>query len=197
MTSPGSRAAGPLLRAPHRPVMERDGAFGGHAPGLERQDGHRPRAGGTLSPVELGRLVRATAAAADDWRQIVRFTADSRWFHRLALAPDCEIWLLSWLPGQRTGFHDHGPARGAFTVTRGNLVETLAMPGSRQFRRRVAAQGSVTTFGGHHLHDVGCDPAEPAISVHAYSPPLSAMRKYQVTGAGLEFVGTERAEQDW
>ncbi len=171
--------------------------FGGNGPDLERQDRQRPRAGGTLSPVELGRLVRATAAAADDWRALVRFTEESRWFHRLALAADFEIWLLSWLPGQRTGFHDHGLACGAFTVTRGNLVETLAVPGSIQFRHRIAAHGSVTTFGGHHLHDVGCDPAEPAISVHAYSPPLSAMRKYQMTGSGLELVGTERAEQDW
>lgn len=197
MLSSRTRAAGPLLRAPARPVIARDRAFDGNAPDLERQDGQRPQAGGTLSPVELGLLVLATAAAADDWREIVRFAEDSRWFHRLALAADWEIWLLSWLPGQRTGFHDHGIASGAFTVTRGHLVETLAMPESSQFQRRVAAQGSVTTFGRHHLHDVSCGSAEPAISVHAYSPPLSAMRQYQMTAAGLELVGTERAEQDW
>jgi hypothetical protein len=55
----------------------------------------------------------------------------------------------------------------------------------------------VTAFGRNHLRDVGCDSAEPAVSVHAYSPPLSAMRQYQMTGAGLRLVGIERAEQDW
>jgi predicted metal-dependent enzyme (double-stranded beta helix superfamily) len=153
--------------------------------------------GQALNPVALGRLVRATAAAADDWRDIVQFTEGSRWFQRLALTADYEIWLLTWLPGQRTGFHDHGRARGAFTVTCGKLVETLAIAGNSRVRRRVAAEGSVTTFGGHHLHDVGCNSAEPAISVHAYSPPLSAMQRYVMTDVGLKLIGTERAEQDW
>jgi predicted metal-dependent enzyme (double-stranded beta helix superfamily) len=136
-------------------------------------------------------------AADDDWRGIAQFTEDSRWFQRLALTADYEIWLLSWLPGQRTGFHDHGHACGAFAIARGELLETLAAPGSTRLRYRVARPGSVSTFGGHHIHDVGCDAAEPAISVHAYSPPLSAMRLYQMTGAGLELVGTHRAEQNW
>ncbi|MGO8957886.1 MAG: cysteine dioxygenase [Streptosporangiaceae bacterium] len=155
------------------------------------------RPGGWLSPSDLGSLVRATAAAAEDWLAIVRFTADRRWFHRLTLAAEYEIWLLSWLPGQRTGFHDHGSACGAFTVARGQLLETLGRPGCDRLRQRVATQGSVTRFGGHHLHDVRSNSQEPAISVHAYSPPLSAMRRYEMTGSGLTLFGTERAEQDW
>jgi hypothetical protein len=165
------------------------------APRLPVRGHHRN--GRTLNPVDLGRLVRATAAAADHWQEMVRFTEGSRWFHRLALAPGYEIWLLSWLPGQRTGFHDHGEACGAFAVARGELLETLAAAGCSQHRLRVARQGSVTTFGGHHLHDVSCNSAGPAISVHAYSPPLSAMRRYEMTEAGLTLVGTERAGQAW
>ena len=154
--------------------------------------GHR-HDGQPLNPAELGRLVRATAAAADNWREIVRFTESSRWFQRLALTTDYEIWLLS----QRTGFHDHGHASGAFAIARGELLETLAAPGTTRLRHRVAQPGSVTTFGAHHLHDVGSNSSEPAISVHAYSPPLSAMRCYEMTSAGLKLVGTERAERDW
>lgn len=158
---------------------------------------HGRQARRTLSPVDLGRLVRDTAAAAEDWLEIVRFTSDSRWFHRLTLAEEYEVWLLTWLPGQRTGFHDHGRARGAFFVARGQLLETLGRPGSSQLRRRIAGQRSVTSFGGNHLHDVSSNSAEPAISVHAYSPPLSAMRRYEMTGTGLTLVGTDRAEQNW
>ena len=141
--------------------------------------------------------MRARAAATDGWREIVQFTEGSRWFQRLALTTDYEIWLLTWLPGQRTGFHDHGHACGAFAIARGELLETLATPGTTQLRHRVAGPGSVTTFGAQHLHDVGSNSAEPAISVHAYSPPLSAMRRYDKTAVGLKLVGTERAEQDW
>jgi hypothetical protein len=39
--------------------------------------------------------------------------------------------------------------------------------------------------------------AEPAITVHAYSPPLTAMRRFELTESGLVHTSTERAEQDW
>jgi predicted metal-dependent enzyme (double-stranded beta helix superfamily) len=153
--------------------------------------------GRALSPAELGQLVRATAREGDAWLPVVRFAPDRRWFHRLALTADYEIWLLTWLPGQHTGFHDHGNAAGAFAVAQGQLRETLAAPGTSRIRRRTAAAASVTSFGGRHLHDVGNVTAAPAVSVHAYSPPLSAMRRYEMTGAGLALVRTERAELDW
>ena len=131
------------------------------------------------------------------WRPIVRFTDGSRWFRRLALTADYEIWLLSWLPGQHTGFHDHGDARGAFAVAQGELRESLAAPGRTDVRHRTAAAGSVTSFGARHLHDVGNVAAVPAVSVHAYSPPLTAMRRYEMTTSGLALARTERAEVNW
>ncbi len=158
--------------------------------------GLRRQADRTLSPAHLGRLVREAAEGADGWRAIVRFER-RRWFRRLALTDSYEIWLLSWLPGQGTGFHDHGDACGAFTVAAGELLETLAVPGSRSLRVRTAATGSVTRFGAQHLHAVSNASSQPAISVHAYSPPLSAMRRYRMTESGLTLVGSERAEQDW
>jgi len=150
-----------------------------------------------LSPARLAGIVRETAAADRSWRPIVRFTDGPRWFRRLALATDYEIWLLSWLPGQHTGFHDHGEARGAFAVAQGELRESLAAPGGTGVRHRTAAAGSVTAFGGKHLHDVSNVAAEPAISVHAYSPPLAAMQRYEMTASGLALVGTERAAVNW
>src|SRR5277367_4556980 len=108
-----------------------------------RTDRGRADPGRKLTPAELGQLV-AAATAEQTWRQIVRFTAGQRWFHRLDLAADYEIWLLSWLPGQHTGFHDHGDAAGAFAVAHGELRETLAAPGSRRIRLRTAAAASVT-----------------------------------------------------
>ncbi len=89
-----------------------------------------------VSPTQLATLVRATAAARDQWRPVVRFTPRRRWFHRLGLTDDYETWLLTWLPGQRTGFHDHGGASGAFAVAQGDLRETLASPGSSRLRHR-------------------------------------------------------------
>jgi predicted metal-dependent enzyme (double-stranded beta helix superfamily) len=152
---------------------------------------------GTLSPARLGQLVREIVAAEQSWRSIVLFSAERRWYRRLVLADDHEIWLLSWLPGQHTGFHDHGEARGAFAVAQGELRETLARPGRNHVRNRCASAGSVTTFGAQHLHNVSNAATVPAISVHAYSPPLTAMRRYEMTAAGLAMVSTDRAELDW
>lgn len=151
---------------------------------------------GRLSPAQLGSLVRDVADSAD-WLDLVMFSTDERWFHRLELTEEYEIWLLSWLPSQHTGFHDHGEAAGAFAVAQGELQETLAGPGSRELRRRPAVQGTVRAFGERHLHDMGNVSAAPAISVHAYSPPLTAMRRYEMTTSGLTLVRTDHAELDW
>ncbi|HEY2506519.1 MAG TPA: cysteine dioxygenase family protein [Streptosporangiaceae bacterium] len=151
----------------------------------------------TLSSAALGDVVRSIIAEPASWRDLVRFTEDHRWFTRLALTPQYEVWLLSWLPGQHTGFHDHGAAVGAFGVTAGELRESLARPGSRRVGHRIAACRTVTPFGRQHLHDVGNVSTAPALSVHAYSPPLTAMRHYEMTPAGLVHVRTEQAESDW
>jgi predicted metal-dependent enzyme (double-stranded beta helix superfamily) len=155
------------------------------------------RSAAPLTPAAVGDLVRSIIADPGGWSDLVRFTADQRWFTRLALTTDYEVWLLTWLPGQHTGFHDHGTAVGAFGVASGQLRESLARPASRHLRHRTAAAGTVTPFGRRHLHDVGNISAEPAVSVHAYSPPLTAMRRYQMTQAGLVHVRTEQAETDW
>jgi predicted metal-dependent enzyme (double-stranded beta helix superfamily) len=152
--------------------------------------------GRRIGPGQLGRLVRQVADAGE-WPGLVRFAADRRWYGRLELTESYEIWLLAWLPGQRTGFHDHGDACGAFAVVRGELEETLARSGSPVTRRRTARHGSVTAFGPRHLHNVGNDSGTPAVSVHAYSPPLTAMRRYEMAPSGLALVRTELAEQDW
>jgi hypothetical protein len=35
------------------------------------------------------------------------------------------------------------------------------------------------------------------VSVHAYSPPLTAMRRYEMAPSGLVQVRTDVAEEDW
>jgi hypothetical protein len=151
-----------------------------------------------VSPERLGQIVAAIAGQPGEWRPVVRFSEDHRWYSRLDPGgPDAayEVWLLSWLPGQQTGFHDHGDAVGAFAIADGELHEVTAAPGRLTVRDRVLRAGAVRTFGPAHIHDVrNVASAAPAVSVHAYSPPLSAMRRYELTGSGLLLTGTEAAE---
>jgi hypothetical protein len=145
----------------------------------------------------LGQLVGLVAAQPDSWGHLVRFSVQRRWFHRLELADDYEVWLLSWLPGQHTGFHDHGEAVGAFAVARGELSERTVARGRSQARSRPVTAGCVRAFGSQYVHDVVNISAGPAVSVHAYSPPLTAMRRYELTAGGLVRAGTEQAGRDW
>jgi predicted metal-dependent enzyme (double-stranded beta helix superfamily) len=151
-----------------------------------------------LSQARLGEIASSLAAHTDAWREIVRFQAGRRWYRRLALADDHEVWLLSWLPGQGTGFHDHGSAAGAFAVAQGQVRERTVVAGRRPSARDlIIAQGSARSFGPRYVHDVANASAEPAVTVHAYSPPLAVLRRFELTASGLVHTATERAGQDW
>lgn len=150
-----------------------------------------------LRPARLGQLVARIAAAEGDWSGLVRFEPGRRWYRRLDLAEDHEVWLLSWLPGQETGFHDHGDAAGAFAVAAGELQESTAVVGRPGVRCRAVPVGRVRSFGSRHVHDVRNVSARPALSIHAYSPPLSAMRRYEMTRSGLVQTAVDSVEQGW
>jgi predicted metal-dependent enzyme (double-stranded beta helix superfamily) len=142
----------------------------------------------TLAPLGqalLGQITRSIAARPQDWIDLVRFDPNQRWYHRLADGGEHEVWLLSWLPGQQTGFHDHGRSAGAFTVALGALCERAA-PGRRpQPAGTRLGPGASRSFGPRYVHDVMNTSARPAVSVHAYSPPLAGMSRYELTDSGL------------
>jgi len=165
-----------------------------------------------LSPAELAGLVRRLTATPADWVTRVRLDAEGRWYERMQAGDGWEVWLISWLPGQSTGFHDHGSSAGAFGVVWGALDEWVpggnGGTGSSPLRRgglggiappevTRLTSSEVRAFGPHYVHDVrnGAD-ASVAVSVHAYSPPLSSMTRYDLTPGGLAMAGTEGAD-DW
>src|SRR3954454_22768220 len=74
-------------------------------------------------------IAASYAAHPDEWPVAPRFNPVNRWYQRLAVADDHEIWLLTWLPGQATELHDHGGSAGAFHVFAGTLTEdTVSLP---------------------------------------------------------------------
>lgn len=138
-----------------------------------------------LSPARLRQLASDIAGQPGGWISEVRYCAHRRWYHLLEQHGDYEVWLLSWLPGQQTGFHDHGRSSGAFAVARGCLEERRA-PGRRaETRGTVLPAGSARSFGPRYIHDVLNGSCAPAVSVHAYSPPLTSMHRFEVTASQL------------
>jgi rhodanese-related sulfurtransferase/mannose-6-phosphate isomerase-like protein (cupin superfamily) len=139
------------------------------------------------TPEELANVV-SLFASSDGWMHRVRLCAKFRWYERLHHGEDHDIWVISWLPGQSTGFHDHGESSGAFVVATGTLEEHR--PGEPTI---VIDPGQARAFGPDYAHDVRNASSAPAISIHAYSPPLNEMNKYDLDGNRL--VPHERASE--
>ena len=85
--------------------------------GSVRQPGRLPGA------QQLEEVVRRHAASPAEWLSRVRLNPEGRWYERIHLDEAHEVWVISWLPGQGTGFHDHGGSAGAFAVVWGTLLE--------------------------------------------------------------------------
>src|SRR5215813_6895132 len=156
----------------------------------------RMRTGRLLGARQLADLVRRLAANPADWLGRVRLNPQGRWYERIHLDDTHEVWVISWLPGQGTGFHDHGGSAGAFAVVWGTLTERRvvgAVTTGPVLAKPVGAGGS-RAFGPRYIHDVrNAAPSAVAVSVHAYSPPLPAMTRYDLTPAGLVRRDTEGA----
>ncbi|HUL28026.1 MAG TPA: cysteine dioxygenase family protein [Streptosporangiaceae bacterium] len=153
--------------------------------------GTRPAASGG----RLRQLVLEAAASPQTWLHLVRYDPARRWYQRLLAEEDRELWLLTWLPGQRTGFHDHGRSAGAFTVVQGCLRERTAPRGRPEPAGAALPEGSARSFGPWYIHDVTNASARPAISIHAYSPPLTTMQRFDVSAGRLVPAAAETAGQ--
>lgn len=164
----------------------------------------RPLPASVRRPPAPAQIARRLADAPDLWRRSVRFDAATRFATRLpATSEDHEIWLLTWLPGQGTAWHDHGGSAGAFAVVQGVLTERHATPGRDGGPATVApgarrvVSGGVRPFGPHHLHRVVNTDAVAAVSVHVYAPALSEMTEYTRHGSLLHSSGSQLAGVNW
>ncbi len=146
--------------------------------GSELVGNNRSYGAASKTPEELAEIV-TKFAASDGWLDKVRLNAKKRWYERLYCGPDHDIWVISWMPGQSTGFHDHGESAGAFVVATGTLEE------HRPGERTVIYPGKPHVFGHDYAHDVRNVSIAPAVSIHAYSPPLDEMNEYELAGDQL------------
>jgi quercetin dioxygenase-like cupin family protein len=114
-------------------------------------------------------LARAIAADRPSWAPLVQYDPTTRWYHRLRTGPGYEVWLLSWLPGQGSGRHDHGPSSGVFTVLDGELTEHA------KGAHRTLTPHAQRVFAPGYVHEVVNDGLAPATSLHIYFPGLTEM----------------------
>jgi hypothetical protein len=142
------------------------------------------------SAAALRRLARSFAADPDLTDQLAVDHQERTW-GRLPTGPDVAAWVIRWPVGTSTGWHDHigeyGGVRGTFVVLDGLLLEST-WSGHGPLHRRLGA-GGLRSFGPTYIHDVVSIGDRAAVSVHVYSPQLTAMRTYRVDTGELLLTG--------
>jgi predicted metal-dependent enzyme (double-stranded beta helix superfamily) len=140
-------------------------------------------AGRDLSGEELARLALDLAAQPELWRDHVRHDPRHRVFHKVLATEHVTAWLICWMPGHDTGFHDHDGSGGAVAVIAGEVREERlrlgAVPASS-----VAAAGELLRFGPADIHRVMHHGTAPTVTLHAYSPALRRMGQYSFDDEG-------------
>ena len=136
-----------------------------------------------LDQPALRALVAGIASEPAAWRHLVRFSPDRRQFAQLLRNDHVDVWVISWMNGHDTGFHDHDLSCGAVAVVEGELVEERLAIGGVPSRRRYRV-GEGFDFNASHVHRMHQDAGGPAISIHAYSPPLWRMGVYAIEPDG-------------
>ena len=66
-----------------------------------------------LAPFEILDVLRALGRDAETYRRIAHHTRHERWFRRLSITDDYDVWLIGWYGRQGVDLHDHGGSSGA------------------------------------------------------------------------------------
>jgi predicted metal-dependent enzyme (double-stranded beta helix superfamily) len=132
----------------------------------------------------------------------VRHDAGSRIYEEIWNDAYVNAWLVCWSADNDTGFHDHDLSAAAIAVVRGAVCEERLTLIGEPLRRTFAA-GETFRLGASAIHRVRHAGAGPAVTIHAYSPPLERQGVYFTSRNGsLErdvqpFTEELRLGRDW
>ena len=142
--------------------------------------------GRDLREEELRTVATRFAARPELWSQHVHHDPTQRTYEQLLRDEHLDVWLLCWSHDHDTGFHDHDLSAGAVAVAAGAVREerlVLGKPPDAPISRLAHADSSFY-FGASDIHRVLHAGSEPAVTIHAYSPPLVRMGSYTIEPSG-------------
>lgn len=142
--------------------------------------------GRDLTDAELEAVATQFAARPELWSEHVSHDPSHRTYAQLLRDEHLDVWLLCWSRDHDTGFHDHDLSAGAVAVAAGSVREdrlALGRPVDEPISR-VATAGTSFSFTASDIHRVLHAGEGPAVTIHAYSPPLTRMGSYMVEPSG-------------
>jgi quercetin dioxygenase-like cupin family protein len=146
----------------------------------------------SLSPHRLTEFVDELVDRPDLWRHFVRHDSDARVYEQIWADEDVNAWIICWSEDQDTGFHDHDESSAAIAVIDGHVREDrLRLSASPT--TRVMSRGETFFLDATAIHRVLHTGDGPAVTIHAYSPPLTRTGAYRISADGE----LERAAQPY
>jgi predicted metal-dependent enzyme (double-stranded beta helix superfamily) len=137
-----------------------------------------PYGAGSLDCDELGALVASIAERRDLWTPLVVSDRLRRRYRLMFEDERLDVWVLSWMPGQATGYHDHADSNVALTALRGSVLERRLRAGKESVEQWLRP-GVLRKGPAGYIHSVAHGAGEPAVTLHAYSPPLVEVGQYR------------------
>jgi hypothetical protein len=138
----------------------------------------------SLSLDELERFAAELAASPERWRHLVRHADDVRVYEQIWDDDQVNAWVICWSEDQDTGFHDHDESAAGIAVVAGRVREDRLAIGRSPISRELGV-GATFTVPPVAIHRILHAGDGPAVTIHAYSPPLRRTGAYR-TGANGE-----------
>jgi cysteine dioxygenase len=142
---------------------------------------------------KLQELLAASHATLADVQDFLRFDAASYQRNLVAIGPWYEVLVICWRSGQRSPIHNHARSTCGLKVLQGVCTETyfahspcgqvVALSSHECEAGHVCASEDDDTHQVSNLQTAGHD----LVTIHIYSPPLRAMRKFSITGGESEW----------
>lgn len=151
---------------------------------VEYLDGLKQRA----SIEKLRELLGGSGVTMEDLKPFLCFKDDCYQRNLICNGEIYELLVICWKSGQRSPIHDHAKSTCGFRVMQGVCTETVFGPSPCgqvvALQSKDLSAGHVTASQDADTHQVSNVQAEgdSLVTLHIYSPPLKAMRKFSITG---------------
>jgi hypothetical protein len=139
---------------------------------------------GILDPDELERIARGIAERRDIWEPLTHADTERRRYELVYEDDRMDAWVLSWMPGQATGFHDHYISSVGICTAQGCVREDQMRYGADPVERHLSA-GDSRQGDASYIHRVQHWDGEPAVTIHVYSPRLEWVGQYRLGDDGV------------
>jgi len=139
---------------------------------------------GLLEPAELEQIAAGIADRPGIWEPLVRVDPVQRRYELIYEDERMDAWVLSWMPGQGTGFHDHFISSVGVSVVAGAVRESQLRLDTEHVEV-LLTPGDSLNGGPGYIHRVQHADGKPAVTIHVYSPRLDWVGQYRVDDQGI------------